>query len=303
MTTATQPLVVIVVLSVNQKTDTLQCLASLREIDYRNARVIVVDNGSTDGTAAAVRQSFPDVILIESAINTGAAQGRNIAIAHANRHFPYDYLLFLDNDTRVGKTFLRELIDALQAQPACGLAFPKVFFMDRPDIFQWAGNYELDFHTGKVVCRASHQRDTGQFDRPTDSQLASGCCLLAKRAVLQAVEGFDTIYDPYGWEDLDFCMRATRNGFHILYVPSASIWHKSSRTISQGRYDEVYARQKGINMKIFMKRYATPWQWFGFWCNAPRMAFRTLSREIRRKNFRAALVLFKGFLFPNRPKP
>src|ERR1700751_2384714 len=92
-------LVVIIILNLNKKQDTLECLESVFRLDYSPYEVVVVDNGSTDGSADAISKVFSKVHLIRSANNLGVAGGRNLGIQYANNNFQYQYLFFLDNDT------------------------------------------------------------------------------------------------------------------------------------------------------------------------------------------------------------
>ncbi|HSR16677.1 MAG TPA: glycosyltransferase, partial [Ignavibacteriaceae bacterium] len=91
-------LIAIVVLNFNKRNDILDCLKSIFNLEYPEIEVIVVDNGSTDGSSEAIKSEYPDVHLVESKKNLGVAGGRNIGIKYADQNFNYKYLLFLDDD-------------------------------------------------------------------------------------------------------------------------------------------------------------------------------------------------------------
>jgi GT2 family glycosyltransferase len=291
----TRPLVVMVILNVNQKENTLKFLESIYRIDYPLFEVVVVDNGSSDGSAEAVTAAFAAAHVIKNGTNQGCAAGRNIGIEYAYRNFAFEYLLFLDNDTVVDKHFLTELVKGIRSDAGAGIANPKVYFLSRPGVIQYAGSSKMNFYTGICSCSASGQTDRGQFDQSVYSKLAIGTCLLAKKAVLQKIKGFDPAFDPYGMEDRDFSLRASKAGFKIKYVPSAVIHHKDSKTPSGGKYNAAYTSLKGRNLKTLMKRNSTLIQWICFYAIAPFLAARTVIREARKNNTKAALTLLKSF--------
>lgn len=289
------PMVVIVILNYNQGSTTVQCLESLRQIDYPNYKIVLVDNGSKDGSVETLRALFQDILIIRNGRNLGVAGGRNVGIHHAGIHYPFDYLLFLDNDTQVNKTFLTEIVRASQADPTVGLAFPKILYMDAPDVIQYADDLRFNFYTGRHRYHSYKKPDNGQYDLCRYSMLGTGTALLVKNSVISKIGGFDEIFYPYGYEDLDFSLRARKHGFNILYVPSGKILHKESRTPSKGKYNEDYARMKGRHMKIFLKKHASGFQMICLIFFLPITGMHTFIRELRRGNAGAAISLFKSF--------
>lgn len=287
--------VVIIILNWNQKDYSIKCLESLFEINYLHFEVVLVDNGSTDDSVKVITSMFPNVQLIKNGRNMGVAGGRNVGIKYANDYIPYEYLLFLDNDLVVEIDFLSELVKAVESDPDVGLANPKICDISKPGVIQFAGNYKLNFYTCTFSSEAYGLMDEGQFDRPKYSMLAIGCCMLVRKEVIDKINCFDDIFNPYGGEDDDFSLRAGKEGFKILYVPAAVIHHKSSKTYSGGEYNEAYARLKGRHLKILMQRYASPLQKGCFLLVAPFLGIRTLIREVRRGNGRAAIALFKSY--------
>ena len=131
MTQGTFPLVAIIVLTWNQRDLTLDCLASLAEMDYPEDRlqVIVVDNGSRDGTAAAVRERYPHVTVLENGDNLGFAEGNNVGIRHALQG-PAEYIMLLNNDTVVDRQMLAELLTVMEQHPEVGIVGPKMLYFE-----------------------------------------------------------------------------------------------------------------------------------------------------------------------------
>jgi GT2 family glycosyltransferase len=115
--------------------------------------------------------------------------------------------------------------------------------------------------------------------------------------VFRQVGGFDPLFDPYGYEDLDFSLRIAKAGYYALYVPQALAFHEVSQTFERGRYTEKYARHKARNWFLFMRRHASPMQQLGFFLfGAPYLAVRVLLREGRKGNLGALRGLLRGIL-------
>jgi GT2 family glycosyltransferase len=299
VSTVNEPLVVVVILTHNQKEHTLQCLRSFRDIEYSNVQLILVDNGSNDGTEEAVKAEFQSVHFVKSSENKGAAGGRNLGIKYANSNFDYDYLLTIDNDTIVEKNFLRPLVEALEAHPEAGLASPKLHLIGQKDVIDSAGGSNVNFYTGSTLARGHGQKDYGQYDDcETPSCIPSGIVLIRPEVIRQCA-GFDEAFDPYGAEDLDFAFRAKAAGFSFRFVPGSLVHHKGTKT---GFYDytPAYAVIKGRNLKLFVKRHSTICQRICFHILLPFLGVRTLIREILNGNPLAPLYFVRGFLGKNK---
>ena len=287
--------VIIILLNYNQKEHTLRCLESLYLMNYSDYSIVLVDNGSNDGTALAVKKYFPSVRVIEKSKNLGVAKGRNVGIRYADEKFSYKFLLILDNDTLVDAAFLAELINAIQSDVNVGIVFPKIYYMDEPNVVQYAGNMKINLCTGQFRIIAYKEKDKGQFNQFKYSMLAPGACMLIEKDVFKLIGKFDEKYSPYSFEDVDFSLRAGKKGIKILYVPNARICHKESLTASKGKYNEQYTRLKGKNFKLLMRSHASNLQLFCFYFTAPFYGLQTFVREYKRGNVKTAITLFKSF--------
>lgn len=288
------PRVVAIILTWNQKEDTLRCLRSFRAVEYPNLQVTLVDNGSIDGTCQAVQKEFPSVQIIASPVNAGVAGGRNLGIDYAGKYLEYDYLLFIDNDTVVTADFLRLLVQALESNPGTGIATPKVYQLDSDRIIDNAGGGIVNFFTGRTFARGHGEVDQGQYDAlETPSCFPAGITLV-RRAVIEKCGGFDPAFNPYGPEDLDFSLRAKAYDFTFRFVPKALVYHKGTKSGFKG-YSPEYAAIKGRNLRKFMRRHATWYQWLCFNALLPLLALRTIGREMVRGNFKAPFNLIRGY--------
>ena len=257
--------VAIVVLTMNQREKTLRCLASVREVRGDLFDVVLWDNNSGDGTVQAVADSFPEVLVHQHETNLGVASGRNAAARMAAEQFGSAYFLFLDNDTTVDPEFLRHLLSPFASDPCVAQTTPKIKFYSDHRILYGARGCGVNFLFGRTAHIGHREIDRGQYDARSNC-IPSGGCMLVRRDVFERLNGFDSIYDPYGPEDLDFGFRVREAGYAALYIPDAVIFHDPSpgRTVSQGQYSETYASYRARHWLRFMRRHASPLQQAGF---------------------------------------
>ncbi len=292
-------LVVIIILNVNKKDEVLECLESVYQLDYPNYEVVVVDNGSTDGSIDAISNTFPHAHLIRHAYNAGVAGGRNLGVNYANRNFSYDYLYFLDNDTRVDKESLSQLTRMIGKDGQIGIGTPKSYRTSQPGIIASAGGINVNLYTGSMRDIGAGEVDRAQYERPKLVNSCAGFAFLVKKEVLLRVGSFDNDFNPYGWEDVDFCLRARKSGFKILYVPKALVFHKGGR-FGRGQALPEYERHKVTNFFKLMKRHTNPVQKMCFWCSTPLRALFFLTKGLCSGDGKIVLAqcrgLFRGLL-------
>ena len=218
------PRVAIIVLNWNGLTDTLECLESLASLDYPAYEVVVVDNGSTDGSPDAIRERFTDVTVVENGENLGFTGGNNVGLRRALEQGA-DYALLLNNDTEVAPDFVRLLVRAAEADAGIGVAGPTIYYYDQPETV-WSAGGGIDWRRGKTWMVGLGTRDVGQSGESLrEVDFVSGCALLVKRAVLDSVGLLDDRFFAY-YEETEWCVRALRAGFRIVHVPGAKVWHK-----------------------------------------------------------------------------
>jgi GT2 family glycosyltransferase len=252
------PSVAVVVLTWNGRDLTLDCLRSLAAVKTANLRVLVVDNGSTDDTVAAVRaQGDPRVTVLENGANLGFAAGNNAGIRRA-LDSGADFVLLLNNDTVVDPDFVDHLLAGARANPDVGIAGPKIYFFDPPDRIWFAGG-EVSMWRGTARHIGIRETDRGQHDRARDVDYVSGCALLARRAVFERVGLLDPGYRAY-FEDADLCARATRAGFRVRYVPAAKVWHRISASTG-GQLSRRKIARKLASARRFFAAHARPYHW------------------------------------------
>jgi len=220
--------ITIVVLNWNRRDDTLACLDSLAQAQLGGAKVLVVDNGSRDGSAAAVHARFPDVRVLELPENRGFAGGNNAGIRVALDGGAQGVVL-LNNDTRVAPDFLPPLLWALDAYPVVGAVCAAIHRQDRPEMLD-VGYAVVEFERRDSVrlCGVNALPGHG-FDSRREIPIGVGCCLLLTAEALRTVGLFDESYFAYH-EDVDWSLRAHRLNFQIVYEPLSRVFHRGSTT-------------------------------------------------------------------------
>lgn len=295
--TSQKPIIIVIVLTYNQREKTLQCLPHLVSQEGAPFRILVWDNGSEDGTVPAVQEAYPEVLVHHHPKNLGVAGGRNGAAALAIQQLGATHLLFLDNDILVEPGFVQALFDLFRDEPQLGQTQAKLRFMHDRQRINDGGGARINFVLWRVQPVGFGELDQGQYDTPTDC-ISCGGAMMVRVDVFQALGGFDPLFGPFGPEDLDFSLRLQKAGYRARYIPQAVGYHQVSHTFGEG-YSEDYARHKSRHWMIFMNRHATCFQKVAFYLvGAPYLAISVFLREAGRGNFGAIRGLLQGLLRP-----
>jgi GT2 family glycosyltransferase len=232
------PLTYIIVLTWNGWNDTEECLRSLMPVFGSGFRILLVDNGSTDGTPEKARRSFPEVEVVENAGNFGFPGGNNVGIREALSRGA-EFVVLLNNDTVVDKDFARELLFVARRDEKIGMVTSKIYFFDRPERIWFAGG-EFSTWTGRSRHAGFGEIDRGQFDHVEDIGRPCGCSLLVTRAFLEDVGLLDESLFLYG-EEIDWALRARGKGYRCVLAPTSKVWHKwASGTGGAGSGNYLY---------------------------------------------------------------
>ncbi|HSB65951.1 MAG TPA: glycosyltransferase family 2 protein [Anaerolineales bacterium] len=248
-----QPPVYIVMLNWNDAPNSLACLESITKLDYSNFNVVIVDNGSTDGSEAQIQNHFPGMHLICNGRNLGFAGGVNVGLEYAY-HQGAKYLLLVNNDTLLDPPMLSEMVKAAEGHPQAGLLTPKIFYYHDPTLIWSAGARWVRFPP-RAVMIGLRRRDHPRYDVPRRVDFATGCVLMITRKIIDEVGYLDPIYYPIYHEDYDYSARVTEAGWEIWYVPTAKLWHKESKS---QRGSGTKAFNLGRNIVPFYLRHGHP---------------------------------------------
>lgn len=241
----------VVVLNWNGRPHLERCLASLEDQDHPDSFVVLVDNGSRDGSATFVRERFPAVELLELGENRRFAGGNNAGAARS-LELGADVVLVLNNDTESTPGFLRRLDRAFD-DPVVGVAGPRVVHADRPDRIWYGGGF-FDPRWGFARHRALRAHTDAGADPAGPTDWVTGCALAVRAEVWTALGGLDEDFYIYA-EDVDFCLRARAAGWSIAYVPEAVLHHAVSASVG-GRMSRFKAYHRTRSRRQLSRRHA-----------------------------------------------
>jgi GT2 family glycosyltransferase len=287
---ARAPRVLGIVLNFNGRDLTLKTLESLCRLDYPAFDLLVVDNGSNDGSDAAVAERFPAVRRLRTETNLGISGGLNLAF-RVGLEERYDFLMSMNNDIEVAPDMLSELVRLADKTPAAGCVGPKCYyyFGDRRRL--WSAGGLLRFREAVTRERGLGDLDDGQFDEDARVDYVNGACMLIRREAMLAAGLWDPVYHV-SVEDADFCARVVRAGWQCWYAHRARLWHMISLTT--GGYVARQTFRTGRSTAIFVRKFAGPLGWISwlFWL---ALAFpAAFLRELPKGNAGAVLAKYRG---------
>ena len=260
----------IVVLNYNGKIDTLACLDSITNLDADGFEIntVVVDNASSDDSVTAIRAAYPNLTVIINQENLGFAGGNNVGIRELLKR-QMDFILILNNDTKLAKICLSELLKAAENEKRGGVFGPKIYFSpgrefhkqkyhkrDEGKIIWYAGG-KIDWANLLASHRGVDEVDVGQYQEMIKTQFVTGCALFVRSTVFKNVGLFDAKLYLY-FEDIDFCKRAQKKNWDIWYVPKAILWHNNAGSTG-GAGSDLQTYYFTRNRLLIGMRYA-PWK-------------------------------------------
>ena len=246
------PKVVVGTLTWNQKADLLECLSTLVKLDYPHYEIVVVDNGSIDGTYEAVRERYPQVAIVRHPKNLGCAEGVNGEIRYALQA-DADYLFIIANDAIVEPSTLSELVRVAERDPRIGMVHPKVYYYGQGNRIWFAKGANMDWLRGRFVDFIQNREDDGSGDEETEADYFPGGFTLVKMEAARKVGFLDADYFIF-LDDSDWSYRIHRAGFRGRYAPRARAWHKPSSSV--GMESETFYYYRTRNRLFFVWRYA-----------------------------------------------
>lgn len=283
-----RPRVGVVLLNWNGGEFTRPCIESLLGGEVAPWRILVFDNGSTDGSDDEIERVFPNVELVRSPENKGFAGGNNEG-ARVLLEQGADLIWILNNDTVVDRDCLKVLAEAYLEDTEVGALTGKILF-EKPNDRIWYGGGGWRPGRFLTVHRGAGEKDEGQYDRTEDVGFVSGCSMLIPRRPIEEIGLFDERYFIY-CEDAEWCLRAGRHGLRLRYVPAARLWHKVSATMRKNTVTESGGATSPMsyylnhrNRLFYMRRYA----------KRPFQLFTSVSYQLFRAAYLAvALVLVR----------
>lgn len=292
-----EPLVSVVIANWNGKDYLEECLESLKKQTYPFLEIIVVDNGSSDGSREFIKANFPKIEVIKNKTNRGFAQANNLGIITARG----EYVATLNNDTVAEPDWIENLMEVAQKRKDIAMFASKILSYHQRGIIDSCGI--ILYLDGIGRCRGYLERDGKKFDQEEEVLMPTACAALYRKDILIQAGLFDEDYFAY-CEDIDLGLRIRMLGLVCLYVPRAKVYHHLSATGNQNLPFKLYVGERNrlwtlikdfpVSFIIFSPVY-TLTRYLLYIC-------ATLKRIAPYKNFckiewvlRISLVLFKVY--------
>ena len=248
------PPVSIIILNWNKKVFLEKCLTSIKEKTlYSNFQTVVVDNASSDGSAAFVKENFSWVDVLELKANCGFSVGNNIGISYILNKYDPAYVLLLNNDTEIIQVdWLKRLVQVAQ-QPnshvgviGCQLIYPDGRPQSTGNVLTVKGG--VDPYLLGVSRPEIYEVDT-----------VTGACILIKREVIDKIGFLDTGFSPFNEEESDYCIRAKRSGYKVIEVSSVKVVHYFGASIKAvpSEFSRFISRRNTI--RFILLNYPASW--------------------------------------------
>jgi len=253
------PRVAVIVLNWNGWKDTLECLESLRHLDYPAFKTILVDNGSTNDSVARIeewrkgRMDEAELTIIRTRENLGFAGGNNVGIRHA-LDAGFDFIWLLNNDTIVDERSLMELVRVARTDEMIGAVGSLVLFHRTPDRINSAGICVARFGRRARLLGLNRNKGEAEFLKRRKVDAVSGCSMLLRARALSEIGLLDERYFLY-LEEVDLCTRLRQKEFCCYVVPESIIWHKQWGSIQP--YPELADYYLSRSQVLYIKKFSS----------------------------------------------
>jgi GT2 family glycosyltransferase len=193
------------------------------------------------------------LFLIKNESNCGFAEGNNIGIRYAVDILNPKYILLLNNDTVVDKDFLKEMVNIGEINTSVGIIGPKIYYYNELNTI-WCIGGKIDWKFARGLHIGINEVDNGQYNEMREFEYVSGSAFLIKREVITEIGLMDKQFFLY-FEESDWALRASQNGYKSVYAPKAKVWHKVSKS-GGGISKEIGLYYITRNRWLFMKKWA-----------------------------------------------
>jgi GT2 family glycosyltransferase len=272
-----------------------ECLVSIKRSIYPYFEVVVVDNGSMDGSVRFLQEQHPDVHIVTCAENLGFAGGCNEGILHARG----ELVLILNNDTTHEPDWIAHLVRALQSDPDVALVQPKILSFQNREYFDYSGAsggyldlFGYPFTRGRIF--DTIETDKGQYNDRREIFWASGTAFLARKDIIQQAGLFDIKFFAH-MEEIDLDWRVHLMGYKIIVEPAAVVYHHSGYTLNAETFTKKYLNHRNSLIMI-----TANYQWATlFWILPVRLFMEVCSffASIIKRDFLRVAAIFSALLW------
>jgi GT2 family glycosyltransferase len=228
-------------------------LESIVNTEYDNLEIVIVDNGSTDGSIDEIQKRFGNlnnVKIVRSRANLGYAGGNNLGFKLYGRGSKY--VAFINNDVEVESDWLRKIIEVMENDPKIAAAQPKILQLKRRELIDSLGG--LIDRLGRAYDLFHNLRDKKNITKPFEVFYARGAAIIIRSEVFDKLGGFDPDYFIY-YEETDLCWRMRLLGYHVTTVPTSRIYHLGGGTTGGPTLKTIYLRRRN-QLTTLLKNYS-----------------------------------------------
>ena len=231
------PHIKILILNWNGSSIISRCIDSVKNINYKNYSIDVIDNGSKDESCQIIKNNYPDINLHTINQNIGYAKGYNFIFKKLRNDTSIDYYLILNNDTIVNDNLLDALYINSLKYGESNIYGPKIKYLDK-DLLWFSGGYYNKYlgFTGHIGIRKS---EDNIFYKTSKTGYISGCCMFIKKDLIDQLNGFSENYYMY-YEDVDLCYRANHLGINCYVIDDSLIFHDVSYSLGPNSFMKTY---------------------------------------------------------------
>jgi len=228
-----------------------ECIDSLLKSTFGSYEIIVVDNASSDGSQAWIKESYPNIKLLENDRNYGYAGGCNRGADEASGEF----LVFLNNDTIQKSDWLHYLVELMQKDNTIAAAQPKILNYYHKNIFDYAGGsggymdmFCFPYARGRLFLE--QEEDQGQYNDAKKCFWASGTAIMVRKELFVEAGKFDEIFFAH-MEEIDLCWRLQAMGHHVWVEPQSIIYHKNAVSLPMHTHHKYYLNHRNSLLMLF----------------------------------------------------
>jgi GT2 family glycosyltransferase len=244
------PLISVVVVNWNRGELLRACLSSLAAQTYRNLEIIVVDNGSTDGSPEMAEREFPQARLVRNDTNRGFCAANNQGIRLARGRL----VALLNNDAEADSGWIKALRGAFHLGPDVGMAASKILVWESRGTIDKTGH--LIYPDGQNRGRGTGEADRGQYERVEETAWPDGCAAMYRKDMLEKLGGFDEDFFAYA-DDAELGLRARLAGWRCVYIPSAVVYHHLGSTLGRFSSDRLFLIERN---RVWLAAKLFPWR-------------------------------------------
>lgn len=233
----------------------IDCISSIyKKTNYPDFKVIVSDNGSKDGSVDYIKKHFKKVYLIENGKNLGFSSANNKGIKYALEEYNSDYVYLLNNDTKIiQKDWLTEAVKIAENNKKVGIVGSKLVYDDMSLQFVSIGGKNRLFRKGEVMELKGEDKVLSEKESEVPSVMGAG--FLVTRKLINKIGMLDQKFDPLYGEEIDYCLRATKNNFKIIYAPKSVVIHIRSQTMDPAKITRDWYITKRHSMRLELLNY------------------------------------------------